>query len=227
MWSDNKAMKISEEELIQMATYFQYKSLPERWRFMERNFDIKEGDVVFDCGAYHGDMAYYFSKKVGETGTVLTFEPNPNCIPILYHNMVQLGMKNVILITMAVHNKLGLAKFFINNEWQNTGGINPNFAKFEIDSSYMQEVMTTTIDDTIKRYKLKKVNYMWFNIEANEEKAIIGAKETLLNNDVQLAISTHKLIGERNTIQDIMRVLNEYGYKCESIEKSSIYKGYK
>lgn len=36
----------------------------------------KEGDIVFDCGAYCGVSTYYFSKLVGKSGKVYAFEPD-------------------------------------------------------------------------------------------------------------------------------------------------------
>lgn len=39
---------------------------------------VKEGDVVFDCGANAGQMALFFAKLVGPKGKVLAFDPFPS-----------------------------------------------------------------------------------------------------------------------------------------------------
>lgn len=38
---------------------------------------LKEGDIVFDIGAEEGDISGLLAKKVGKTGGIVLFEPNP------------------------------------------------------------------------------------------------------------------------------------------------------
>ncbi|MBQ7738223.1 MAG: FkbM family methyltransferase [Desulfovibrionaceae bacterium] len=66
------------------------------------------GDVVFDCGAYTGNTALYFSKKVGSSGQVYAFEAMPNIYEILCNNI---SLDNVIKENFAVSNKSGILYF--------------------------------------------------------------------------------------------------------------------
>ena len=47
---------------------------------------IKEGDVVVDAGAFIGDHTIAYLEKVGSSGTVMAFEPNPAAFQCLVHN---------------------------------------------------------------------------------------------------------------------------------------------
>jgi len=47
---------------------------------------INEGDVVVDAGAFIGDHTIAYLNKVGESGTVIAFEPNPKAFQCRVHN---------------------------------------------------------------------------------------------------------------------------------------------
>jgi len=49
----------------------------------ERFYKIKEGQIVIDAGTYLGGFTFYAAKKVGRTGKVVAFEPDPNNFKIL------------------------------------------------------------------------------------------------------------------------------------------------
>lgn len=44
---------------------------------------LKEGDCAFDVGANIGALSISMSRIVGEKGSVHSFEPNPNLIPVI------------------------------------------------------------------------------------------------------------------------------------------------
>lgn len=48
---------------------------------------IKEGDTVVDCGAFIGDHTKYYLDRVGKTGMIYAFEPNPEAFACLCHNI--------------------------------------------------------------------------------------------------------------------------------------------
>ena len=61
---------------------------------------IKNGDVVLDIGAFIGDHTIYYSKLVGDNGSVIAFEPNRDSFFCLEHNLK--AYKNVELINSAI-----------------------------------------------------------------------------------------------------------------------------
>lgn len=63
---------------------------------------IKPGDVVLDVGANIGLYTLPMSRAVGSTGTVVAFEPDPDNLRILKHNVEQNDCANVIVMPFAL-----------------------------------------------------------------------------------------------------------------------------
>jgi hypothetical protein len=68
------------------------------------------------------------------------------------------------------------------------------------------------LDNTIKIFGVKKVDFVWLNIEGAEVKALKGMKTTLRENNCKLCISTHKLKNGKVTTKKVMKILNRYSY---------------
>lgn len=63
---------------------------------------INPGDVVFDVGANIGLYTLAMSRAVGATGTVVAFEPDPDNLRILNHNVAQNNCNNVLIMPYAL-----------------------------------------------------------------------------------------------------------------------------
>jgi len=49
--------------------------------------EVKEGDTIVDIGAYIGLLTIMMAKKIGNTGKVIAFEPNPHNLALLKKNI--------------------------------------------------------------------------------------------------------------------------------------------
>lgn len=211
-------VKLTKSEIEELASYWNYNALPERYHVMEDVFDISEGDIVIDGGAYQGDMAMYFSKKVGKTGKVLSFEPSYSNIRYIQHIKRQMPyMSNVLVLQKALWDKVGSSDLYFSN-YTNANSLLKNFRKVKSQLG-SEQCRTTTIDKIVKDYKLKKIDFIWFNIEGAEVKALHGAKQSLLDFDVQLCISTHKVDDTYKTKDDVIKYLKSLGYKAGDVSK--------
>jgi len=74
---------------------------------------IREGMIVVDVGAFIGYYTLLASKRVGNKGLVLSFEPEPSNFEILVENIRINGLVNVRPFRMAVGNRIGKMKFDI------------------------------------------------------------------------------------------------------------------
>jgi FkbM family methyltransferase len=70
------------------------------WRFLANR--LHAGDVVYDIGGNCGQMALFFSRQVGGTGKVCTFEPVPQNAATLRRNLELNACGNVEVIEAAV-----------------------------------------------------------------------------------------------------------------------------
>ena len=205
---------LTEKELESMAKIFNYRGLPNRWKILENVFNIKYGDIIIDGGAFHGDMSLYFSKKVGRNGIVFACEANPNNIIRLMEFIRIYNLGNVELIPFALWDENKKMDFYFS-EYPNAGSLLKEFRKVNIDTH--TKVRTITIDDIVKRYKLNRLDYIWFNIEGSEVNALKGAEKSLKRFNTKLLIDTHKVNDNYDTRNDVVDYLNSIGYKTKSL----------
>lgn len=66
---------------------------------------LNEGDLVVDVGANIGLHTVHFSKAVGQSGTVISFEPDPSNFNLLRENIVLNDCSNVTAYNLALGDK--------------------------------------------------------------------------------------------------------------------------
>ena len=138
---------------------------------------IKPGDTVIDCGSFCGDHTIAYAKAVGQSGSVMAFEPNPIAYQCLKHNME--GFSNVRCIDcglsdkeetvplsgnngnaagayVGLHQKIADVKMERLDKWD----FEPNLIK--IDAEGYEPRILRGAEETIQRWRPKLV------IEVNE-----------------------------------------------------------
>ncbi|MGZ4334451.1 MAG: FkbM family methyltransferase, partial [Gaiellaceae bacterium] len=61
-----------------------------------------EGRVVYDVGAWEGTTALALSRRVGPTGQIWAFEPNPESVARMRTNLELNAVQNVKILEFAV-----------------------------------------------------------------------------------------------------------------------------
>ena len=175
----------------------------------ERFFKIKEGQIIIDAGAYLGGFALYAAKKVGGTGKVIAFEPDPNNFEILKSIVNKSGLKNIILIKKALGNAVKKVKLESAD----------NYSKIVIKTfkNPTVKVKQTTLDKELKKFGIKKVDFIKMNIEGAETNAIKGAS-LILKNTQHIAISCHNVNG-KNTVIEVNSLLKKFGFKTKVLKR--------
>lgn len=73
---------------------------------------VAAGDFVIDVGANIGFHALSFARKVGRSGVVWAFEPDPVNGLVLRHNIIQAGLDDVVIpFDLALSDGVGLCRF--------------------------------------------------------------------------------------------------------------------
>lgn len=94
--------------------YYQGYSEPETARFM-LSF-LRPGMVFFDVGAHIGEYTLLASRRVGPSGQVHAFEPQPDTFGLLQSNAKVNALRNVRLNACAVSDREGQAEFGVRPE---------------------------------------------------------------------------------------------------------------
>jgi FkbM family methyltransferase len=74
---------------------------------------LGEGDTFIDVGANVGWYSVLAAKRVGETGKVVAFEPEPSSLETLRRNVRLNGLNNVVVEGKALSNAGGTFKLFL------------------------------------------------------------------------------------------------------------------
>ncbi len=72
---------------------------------------VREGEIIFDVGAWIGPYSLFFSKLVGSRGKVIAFEPCPKSFSILVDHLNRNRALNVLAEPYGLSNSTGTTEF--------------------------------------------------------------------------------------------------------------------
>jgi FkbM family methyltransferase len=142
-------------------------------------------DVVFDIGAHCGVSAYHFAQRVGPTGHVYAFEPDPGSFEYLQRNIELHRLTNVTAIPIAIAGRSGRRSF--NND--SSQGAAFSDLVFRGGSSPTQDVEALTLADACKRVGAEP-SFVKLDVEGAEIEIVEGATEFLRGRDIRFALDT-------------------------------------
>ena len=135
--------------------------------------EIKKGENVIDVGAKIGIYSLAFSKYVGLTGTVFSFEPTPDSFNILKKNKITNNLENIIIEQKAITDKKGIEILEIG-EFSGNNRINNNCENgINVDC--------ISLDDYFSNSN-KIISFVKIDVEGLEPKVLSGMKKVLEQN---------------------------------------------
>jgi len=134
---------------------------------------LNEGDVFVDVGAYVGFFSLYASYKVGNSGEVISFEPNPESYKVLMENLKINGINNVRAFNFA----LGSKEYFA--ELTMPYGKTPSESTLMDEKGKKFKVRVVRFDDIIDKLGIEKVSMIKIDVEGWENEVLGGMTETI------------------------------------------------
>lgn len=163
------------------------------------NGHIQSGFTVVDIGAYIGDHTEYYANRVGSSGKVYAFEPNPPAFECLKYNMTK-------------HAQVFCLNFGASDSNHTIGiALDPNVgASHAIEGD---EIKCIELDSL----KLNECHFIKMDCEGMELRALIGAQKTIsmFRPTMLLEINRGALIRQGVTADDVFGWLenNQYYYR--------------
>jgi len=167
--------------------------------YEDEEVQIEPGDIVFNCGANIGIFSIYAAKKAK---MVYAFEPGKNEAVALSENKRLNNCNNIKIIPKAVSDKTERVKLILLGVSSHYLVSKDNRDKKAVD------VQTISIDEFVKEENLERVDFIKMDIEGSEEKALLGAKETLRNFRTKLAISIYHKFSDFYKLPLLIKRLN-------------------
>jgi len=135
-------------------------------------FDVRPGDIVFDCGAHVGTFTSHAIDR--GAAKVVAVEPNPRNVECLRRNFKkEIAEGRVIVMPEGVWDKESTVDLFIGA--QNSG----SHSMIYNQGLGSVKVKVDTLDHMRERLQLPRVDFIKTDIEGAEQNALRGAHETL------------------------------------------------
>jgi len=185
------------------------------------NAFLRPGDIFVDIGANIGLFTLIAAQRVGPTGRVYSFEPNPNTFQRLSDNIRLNNFTNISLHQSALSDQTAVLDLIVTNQDDSLGTLAyPD--KTEIHANQpnnhdMTKVDTCPWDDFAHQNDLiGKVTLMKIDVEGWEGHVLAGAIETLARSDapiLHIEFNDEAAQTTGQSCQRLYRTLQDFGYQ--------------
>lgn len=173
----------------------------------------REGDVIFDVGAYVG---MYSIKASTAANRIIAIEPYKTNIRHMEQNIYTYGLHNVDVVAMAAADSIGSREMYLSVS---------NFDHSLIyKSSRTVTVKTCTLDSIARALNLNRVDLIKIDAEGAELEILKGSHEILQQDNVRLIIAAyHDLPNDSPEMPYLIEWLKLYGFNIRVHRKQYIY----
>ena len=166
---DDHFILLDPRDSLRLSVYGVYEPFESQLIQQETN----PGSVVVDIGANIGYYTLMLARRVGESGRVFAFEPDPTNFALLKKNVEANGYRNVVLEQKAVSNATGKLKLYMSDESAGDHRIYDTG-----DARRMIEIEAITLDDYFAQQGIA-VNCIKMDIQGAEWVALQGMSALL------------------------------------------------
>lgn len=134
------------------------------------------GDVVIDAGAFVGESGIYFADKVGKTGKVYSFEPDPVNYAAMLQNFQSNNITdNVYGVRIALSDTTKTIEF-VRRRGAASGKSENEESSIDLEKIYVRGI---TLDEFAASEKLEHIDFLKADLEGADIDFLKGATETI------------------------------------------------
>ncbi|KPK96609.1 MAG: hypothetical protein AMJ95_13285 [Omnitrophica WOR_2 bacterium SM23_72] len=137
---------------------------------------LQAGHVFFDVGSNIGFMSLFASRLIGKSGSVYSFEPEPETFAILKENVRLNKLNNIYLFDMALGSEK--KEVFIYRDLKTDRG-KASLIRPEQGDVRPSRVPLRTLDDFIAQNRISRIDMIKIDVEGWEMEVLRGAKKIL------------------------------------------------
>jgi FkbM family methyltransferase len=170
-----------------------------------------KGKTVIDIGANKGIYTYWMSKKAGEKGKVISFEPQPELEAFLNDVKESFNLTNVSVVNKGLSDTAGKFKMYRKN----VGAGGAKFAQqgeviSESEGLREVEVSVTTLDNYLKDKNINNISFIKCDVEGHELSVFKGGEKTLR---ASMPTLLFECLHKEAVKGELFSFLNDLGYK--------------
>jgi FkbM family methyltransferase len=189
---------------------------PRERRFFRKH--VEPGMVVFDVGANLGFYTLLLADRVGPSGRVHAFEPDPLSFEILKRRAA--GRSNVEINQTAVGDHEGRITLFTNRSNRADNRVHPSLGN---ETAEAVEVPLTTLDTYCAARGINRIDAVKMDIQGAEVAALAGFRKTLARLQPRwmlIEFSPEHLRGAGASPEAFWKVLEELGFEPWGFDES-------
>jgi len=186
---------------------------------------LKEGMIIFDVGAYIGELTILFSHFVGEKGQVHVFEACSSNFQRLTAVTRAITSSNIILNHTALSDKKGFADLYVYDDqhlsWCSLAKRPLEKYGIPIVPERTERVTTTTIDAYCKENSISHIDMLKIDVEGAEYQVLLGARKMLQDKRIRCCVFEfgQTTFDMGNNPDEIETYLRQLGYQIRNIVK--------
>jgi FkbM family methyltransferase len=166
---------------------------------------IPEGGTVVDIGAFIGDHTAAYKKKVGPTGKVYAFEPNPEAFECLAYNCPDCDCRDIAL-TWYEFEDLKMRKE------SNAGATYTTLLENGVPCrcSYLDTQL----------FGIDRCDFIKIDVEGDELKVLIGAERTIFEFQPVMLVEVNEPLLQRkgSSRESLFQLLEVFNYRWEIMQ---------
>ena len=171
--------------------------------------------TVVDIGGNKGIYSYWMSKMVGEKGTVVVFEPQPELRGYLESLRYSFQLNNLTIVNKALSSSAGHQSLYRYK----VGDGGASLISDSNEDRQSVEVEVATFDNYFSSWNGPKIELIKCDVEGNELEVFKGAKDRLLEDCPTLLFECHKKEAEKGELFSFLVSLGYDGFFFSGNEK--------
>jgi len=175
------------------------------------------GRHVWDLGSHYGFFTVGLARRVGPTGSVAAFEPNPLSYRRLIHHVHLNQLSWVTTFPAAVSDSAGSSPMFFHGGMETTSSHLAYDDQTSADTSVTMQVALLRLDDLVAEGKIARPNFIKMDVEGHGHRALAGAMHTIGANRPVILTGFHS----SQELEGVLRLLLPLGYRATPIELSA------
>jgi FkbM family methyltransferase len=166
---------------------------------------VRPGSTVYDIGANVGFFTVLLARLTGASGRIMAFEPAPEAVAALRHNLELNGFSHVVVMEAAVGAHDGTARLKVP-ELQ----VAARLVSEEVGGAISVPVLS--LDAAAERCDLPAPSLVKIDAEGSEEDVLRGMSQLLARERPQVLCELHA------TAREVIPFLEEAGYQWSFVE---------
>ncbi len=189
---------------------WRHRLLKDRWEVAFVRRALKPGDCCLDIGSHKGAYAYWMAQRVGSTGRVIAFEPQPGYAELQGQLWRRSGVQQVQVEQVALSDREGEVTLWIPS-WGPSPGASLVRSSLG-DGATEVKVPMTTLDAYAQRASLPRVALIKCDVEGHEAAVFRGGDGVLRRDKPRLLFECEARFGGEDRVRAVFDSLKSFGY---------------